>query len=173
MQEKAEIYLTLQARDNISNSLQETIIASYLNWLEQLFTLRGLLNLGHEMCATALTSVKQRGGKSLYRWRKYLFTQSYMVMAVCLVVLPCSLIAVYRRFTDAYCLHHQSDDCGSKHLWNVGKLLSDYTAQQPSRQPTSYSPPWQPEISQTYKNDIRKSSHSWYIEKEIFTNTNK
>jgi hypothetical protein len=26
------------------------------------------------------------------------------------------------------------DDGGSKHLWNVGKLLPDYTAQQPRRQ---------------------------------------
>jgi hypothetical protein len=29
------------------------------------------------------------------------------------------------------CLHHQGvrpDDGGSKHLWNVGKLLPDYTA---------------------------------------------
>jgi hypothetical protein len=29
------------------------------------------------------------------------------------------------------------DDGGSKHLWNVGKLLPDYTAQQPRRQPSS------------------------------------
>jgi hypothetical protein len=35
------------------------------------------------------------------------------------------------------------DDGGSKHLWNVGKLLPDYTAQQPRRQPSSYSPPWE------------------------------
>jgi hypothetical protein len=27
--------------------------------------------------------------------------------------------------------------------WNVGKLLPDYTAQQPRRQPPSYSPPWE------------------------------
>jgi hypothetical protein len=27
-------------------------------------------------------------------------------------------------------------DGDSKHLWNVGKLLSDYTAQQPRRQPS-------------------------------------
>jgi hypothetical protein len=37
---------------------------------------------------------------------------------------------------------------GSKHLWNVGKLLPDYRAQHPRRQPSSYSPPWEPEISQ-------------------------
>jgi hypothetical protein len=38
-------------------------------------------------------------------------------------------------------LHHQGnqhpDDAGSKHLWNVGKLLPDYTAQQPRRQSSS------------------------------------
>jgi hypothetical protein len=34
-----------------------------------------------------------------------------------------------------------------KHLWNVGKLLPDYTAQHPRRQPSSYSPPWKPQIS--------------------------
>jgi hypothetical protein len=39
------------------------------------------------------------------------------------------------------------DDGGSKGLWNVGKLLPDYTAQQPRRQLSSYSPPWEPEIS--------------------------
>jgi hypothetical protein len=30
----------------------------------------------------------------------------------------------------------RDDDEGSKHLWNVGKLLPDYTAQQPRRQPS-------------------------------------
>jgi hypothetical protein len=29
------------------------------------------------------------------------------------------------------------DDGAKKHLWNVGKLLPDYTAQQPRRQPSS------------------------------------
>jgi hypothetical protein len=31
---------------------------------------------------------------------------------------------------------HRPDDGGSKHLWNVGKLLPDNTAQQPRRQPS-------------------------------------
>jgi hypothetical protein len=30
--------------------------------------------------------------------------------------------------------------------WLIGKLLPDYTALQPRRQPTSYSPPWKPQI---------------------------
>jgi hypothetical protein len=40
------------------------------------------------------------------------------------------------------------DNGGSKQLWNVSKLLPYCTAQQPKRQPSSYSPPWEPEISQ-------------------------
>jgi hypothetical protein len=42
----------------------------------------------------------------------------------------CSLIEIYRRFRDAYCLHQQRNDPdvgGSKHLRNVGKFLPDYT----------------------------------------------
>jgi hypothetical protein len=52
-------------------------------------------------------------------------------------VAPCSLAEVYQRFGDACCLYHQGahrpDDGGSKHLWNVGKLLPDYTSQVPRR----------------------------------------
>jgi hypothetical protein len=32
---------------------------------------------------------------------------------------------------------HCLDVEGSKHIWNVGKLLPDYIAQQPRRQPSS------------------------------------
>jgi hypothetical protein len=46
----------------------------------------------------------------------------------------CSLMEVYRCFR------------GSKHLWNVSKLLPDYMAQHPRRQPSSYSPLWETEI---------------------------
>jgi hypothetical protein len=35
-------------------------------------------------------------------------------------------------------LTHRPDDGGSKHLWNIGKLLPDYTAQQRRRHPSSY-----------------------------------
>jgi hypothetical protein len=38
------------------------------------------------------------------------------------------------------------DDGGSKDLWNSGKLLPDYTALQPRRQPSSYPPPWEPQF---------------------------
>jgi hypothetical protein len=39
-----------------------------------------------------------------------------------------------------------TDDGGSKDLGNVGKLLPDYTTLQRRRQPSSYSPPWEPQI---------------------------
>jgi hypothetical protein len=71
-------------------------------------------------------------------------------MAVFWVVAPCSLIEVYQHFRGSCCLHHQGDrpvDWGSKHLWNVSKLPPDSRAQQPRRQSSLYSPPWEPEIS--------------------------
>jgi hypothetical protein len=50
-------------------------------------------------------------------------------MALFWVVAPCSLVSVYRRFRGACCLQQQGgdrpDDGGSKHLWNVGKLLQE------------------------------------------------
>jgi hypothetical protein len=66
-------------------------------------------------------------------------------MAVFWVVAPCSLVEAEQRFKGTCCLHHQGYDGGSKDLWNVGKLLPDYTALQPRRQPSSYSPPWEPQ----------------------------
>jgi hypothetical protein len=51
-------------------------------------------------------------------------------MAVFWVVAPCSLVEFYQRFRGP-------DDGGSKDLWNTGKLLPDYTALQPRRQPSS------------------------------------
>jgi hypothetical protein len=43
-------------------------------------------------------------------------------------------------------LPHLPRDGGNKDLWDVGKLLPDYMALQPRRQPSSYSPPWEPQI---------------------------
>jgi hypothetical protein len=43
---------------------------------------------------------------------------------------------------------HHPDDGGSKNLWNVEKLLPDYT-QQPRRQPSSYSPLFEPKKEKT------------------------
>jgi hypothetical protein len=54
------------------------------------------------------------------------------------IVAPCCLVEVYRRFRGACCLRHLGDDRpASKHLWNVGKILPEYTAQQPRSQPSS------------------------------------
>jgi hypothetical protein len=39
------------------------------------------------------------------------------------------------------------DDRGSKHIWIVRKLMPDYMAQQPRKQPSSYSLPWEPLMS--------------------------
>jgi hypothetical protein len=48
------------------------------------------------------------------------------------------VVEVYRHFRVPCFLRHQGDgDGGSKDLWNVGKFLSDYTALQPRRQPSS------------------------------------
>jgi hypothetical protein len=33
--------------------------------------------------------------------------------------------------------YHSPDDCGSKELWNVGKFIRDYKAQQSRRQPNN------------------------------------
>jgi hypothetical protein len=51
--------------------------------------------------------------------------------------------AIWFLRTRAVFIHTAS----SKHLLNVGKLLPDYTEQHPKRQSSSYSPPWEPEIS--------------------------
>jgi hypothetical protein len=55
-------------------------------------------------------------------------TAASMKMTVFWDVAPCTLIEIDRHFGDAYWFHHQGEDGGSKHIWNVGKLL-----QQPRR----------------------------------------
>jgi hypothetical protein len=81
-------------------------------------------------------------------------------------VAPCNLVEVCRRFRDRCCLH-RPDDGGSKYLWNVDKLLPDYTVLQPRRQQSSYSPPWEPQILQ-FRRDfmfsrwrVRRRLSSW------------
>jgi hypothetical protein len=65
-------------------------------------------------------------------------TAANMKMAVSWNIALCSLVEVHRRFSSTYWLHHQGDkDVGSEHLWNVGKLLPDYTAQYSRKQPSS------------------------------------
>jgi hypothetical protein len=44
-------------------------------------------------------------------------------------------------------LIHRPEDGGSMHLWNVGILQRDYRTLYPRKLSSSYSPPWEPEIS--------------------------
>jgi hypothetical protein len=66
-------------------------------------------------------------------------------MTVFWVVAPCSL-EVYQHFRGLYCLCHQGDVGSSKDLRNTGKFLLDYMTLQPRRQPSLYSPVWEPQI---------------------------
>jgi hypothetical protein len=73
-----------------------------------------------------------------------LIAVSTMIPVFCFVA-PCSLVEVYQRFRSPCCFHHQGvnhrpDDGGSKDLWNIGKLLPNYTALQPRRQPSTKYP---------------------------------
>jgi hypothetical protein len=45
-------------------------------------------------------------------------------------VAPCSLTKVDWRFRGTYYLHHQDDDGGNTHIWNVGLLQRDYSISQ-------------------------------------------
>jgi hypothetical protein len=42
------------------------------------------------------------------------------------------VVQVYQRFRGTFCLHHIPDDGGSKYHRNFGKLVPNYTAQQPT-----------------------------------------
>jgi hypothetical protein len=89
-----------------------------------------------------------------------------MKMTVFWDVAPCSLVEVDWLLRGSFDLHHyRPDDGGSKLLWNVGHLLPDFTVQHPRRQSSSYSLPWEPEISPSFIVDknlylriLRKSS---------------
>lgn len=63
--------------------------------------------------------------------RSQVLTAESMKMVMFQVVVSCSPVKFYGRFRCASCLHHQGDSGGSKHIWNVGKLLSDRKAQRP------------------------------------------
>jgi hypothetical protein len=55
-------------------------------------------------------------------------------MAVFFDISPCSMVEFGERIRGSYWLHcNRPHDGGSKHLWNVCKLLPDYTARQPRR----------------------------------------
>jgi hypothetical protein len=58
-------------------------------------------------------------------------------MAVLWLVAPCTL----------YCLHRTGGDEGCADRWNVRKLIRVYTAVQRKRQPSSYTPLWEPQFT--------------------------
>jgi hypothetical protein len=57
-------------------------------------------------------------------------------------IAPCSLVEVDRRFSN--------DDGGSTYLWNVSLFQLDYKTLFSKVLSPSYSPPWEPEISQNF-----------------------
>jgi hypothetical protein len=71
------------------------------------------------------------------------------------VGVPCSLVAIYRRFRGTYCLHHRPD---KEALPRNRQILPVYTALQLESQPSSYSPPWEPEASLSIK---MRSKSTW------------
>jgi hypothetical protein len=81
------------------------------------------------------------GWWALLLWRIAYWSASQGVFSGKVVSVSKHQIIGLRRWS-----YHCPDDGGSKHLWNVSKLLSDYVVLQPRRQPSSYLLPWQPEI---------------------------
>jgi hypothetical protein len=75
-------------------------------------------------------TISRRTG--FFQVRSEVLTEASMKLTVFWDVALCTLVEVFRRFRGAYCLHQQGlDDGCSKHLWNVGNLLPDYTANIP------------------------------------------
>jgi hypothetical protein len=71
----------------------------------------------------------------------------------------CNLIYIYFKHKEPFASYwrktvctetHHPDDWGSKHLWNVSLLQRDYMDLSPRRLSSSYSPLWEPEISQIW-----------------------
>jgi hypothetical protein len=58
------------------------------------------------------------------------------------------------------------DDGGGKHLWNVGKLLPDYTAQQPRRQPSSWLNSFSPIIKNGSSSTVDVYEAGWNLHKD-------
>jgi hypothetical protein len=85
-----------------------------------------------------------------------------------------SLAEVYRRFRGVCCrvrLTYRADDGGSMHIWNIGKLLPNYTAQHPRRLLSSYSLPWEPETSAfktvSWEWDRFETSSCWHLRSSL------
>jgi hypothetical protein len=82
-------------------------------------------------------------------------------------IVPVFKLPVYLPFYNM--TEDRPDDGGRKDLWNVGKLLPDYTVLQPRRQPSSYSPPWEPQILLWLILDCKKLTQNVIIAEQ--TNT--
>jgi hypothetical protein len=89
--------------------------------------------------------------------RFQVLTAASMKFRVFWDVLLCSLTDVDRRFRGACCLHHyRPDDGGDTYLSNIDLLLLHYKTLYRRRLSSSYSPPWEPEISR----DLYLSPHT-------------
>jgi hypothetical protein len=84
-------------------------------------------------------SVKERSTKTMKSVWRWLSSRLY------------SILEFYQHFrhASAFIIRVMSGGVGSKHLWNISKLLPDYIAQHPKRLTSSYLPLWIPEISLT------------------------
>jgi hypothetical protein len=104
-----------------------------------------ILNYSSKNWRTRLCTVRWTTQRYM-RFQALAVASMMMMMTVFWDVAPCSLVEVYWCFRGACCLDCSPDNGGSKHLWNVGKLLPDYTALQPKWHPSSYPTQWKPEI---------------------------
>jgi hypothetical protein len=114
----------------------------------------------------------------------------YLVKRLCLLVSEDTKLMVYSGRSDRFqwrspalmeegdhsicwrtrgqnCFCHRPNDGGSKHLWNIGKLLPDYMVLQPRRQPSSYLPHWEPEILLPQMLEIQPISTQCTNQKQI------
>jgi hypothetical protein len=87
-------------------------------------------------------------------------------------ILWCWSREAWLKFTDvtevraAFITHRPDDEC-STNLWNVGKLLPECTNQHPRRQSSSYSPPWELEISPNYGKIVKSLFGKCYASLEL------
>jgi hypothetical protein len=103
---------------------------------------------------TTVTDNQRFSKSNLMRWNKYKRStrvqcqksgeisgsrgdeHGYQCLLACYA---CRLVDINKRFGRAYCLRNQGDkDRGSTRHRNVGQYLKDYTAQDPTRQTSSY-----------------------------------
>jgi hypothetical protein len=89
-----------------------------------------------EICSHPLQSTRPRYNNT--EFRKWTWPAKFRPFPACFLIFPCSyasglLIALMMEAVNTS-------------VWNIGQFLPDYTAQHPWRQ-SSYSPPWEPEIS--------------------------